>query len=455
MRRNPDSEIEIDLRDMFYHILARWRSIIIIALLGAIALFGYRFYKTRDTEANREAYDEEMEKYQHDVEAYERYDAMVDTYTTQLDELTEYQEKSTRMKIDPCNEWVARCDYFVELDKSVTDKLPEIISQDPTDEVLGMYQSLFYESAYDSEAEKLAGVEEEKSLNELVAWSISPTTNSFTVSVIGESEQQVKDILNYYMSKIEESINESVNSTTKHKLTSANNMVYKTVDQVIVSEQKDVADRIINLRAAIVKARNDKRLLVEPVEPDDITQNRGVIKYSIIGFLLGGFLSLVFYMLRYVMGGKMRGTDELQVLYDLPLYGRFPNTITRNPNKGIDKLIEKKRNKNIKVDKTVISKQVASMITKNFEGKKVAIISTSRSEKIKDIYDTIKDLVGGKVSTVLKQDFLSNPEAVKELDKVDAILVAEARDDSVVMEINRMGEIVDISGYNVDGYIAL
>lgn len=455
MRRNPDSEIEIDLRDMFYHILAKWRSIIIIALVGAVALFGYRFYKTRDTEANREAYDEQMEKYQHDLEAYERYDAMVETYTTQLDELTEYQEKSTRMKIDPRNEWVARCDYFVELDKSVTDKLPEMISQDPTDELLGMYQSLFYENAYDSEAEKLAGVEEEKYLSELITWTISPSTNSFTISIVGESEQQVKDILNYYMSKIEGSINESVNSTTKHKLTSANSMAYKKVDQTLVNEQKDVADRIINLRAAIVKARSDKELLVEPVEPVDITENRGFVKYSIIGLLLGGFLSIAFYIIRYITGGKLRSINDLQALYDLPMYGWFPNTVTRKPDKGIDKLIEKKKNKKNKVDKAVICGQIASMVVKNFEGKKVAIVSTSSSGAVKDIYDTIKGVVGSKVSITLKQEFLSNPKAIEGLDSVDAILVVEVRDNSIMTDIERMGEIIEISRYRVDGYIAM
>ena len=455
MRRNPDSEIEIDLRDMFYHILAKWRSIIIIALLGAVALFGYRFYKTRDTEANREAYDEQMEKYQHDVEAYERYDQMVDTYTTQLDELTEYQEKSTRMKIDPRNEWVARCDYFVELDKSVTDNLPEMISQDPTDELLGMYQSLFQDIAFDTEVEKLAGVEEEKYLSELVTWSISPATNSFTISIIGENEQQVKDIIKYYMSKIEGSINESVNSTSKHKLTSANNMAFKRVDQNLVAEQKDVADRIINLRTSIVKARSDKELLVEPVEPVDITENRGFVKYSIIGLLLGIFLSLIYCVIRYIVGGRLRTDVELHKLYNLPMYGSFPNTITRKPNKGIDKFIEKNRNKKFKVDKDVIFGQVALMISRNFNGKKVAIVSSANSKKVKDLYDAINGLIGCKVTTVLKQDFLSEAEAVAEFDKADAIIVVEVRDDSTVTDIERMGEIIGISGYKVDGYIVL
>lgn len=455
MKKNPNYDIEINLSDLFYHLLARWRSIIIIALLGAVALCGYRFYKTRDTEANREAYDEQMEKYQHDVEAYERYDAMVETYTAQLDELTEYQEKSTRMKIDPRNEWVARCDYFVELDKSVTEGLPEVITQDPTDELLGLYQSLFYESAYDSEAEKLAGVEEEKYLSELISWSISPSTNSFTISIIGENEQQVKDILNYYMSKIEGTINESVNSTAKHKLTSANNMAYKNVDQLLVAEQKDVDERIINLRASIVKARSDKELLVEPVEPVDITKNRGFVKYAIIGLVLGGILSAGFYVIRYVIRAQVRNEDDLQAIYGLPKYGTIPNTITRKPDKGLDKAIEKRRSKKKQTDKVVVCEQVAGLINKNYNDKKVLLVSSAESEKIQELIETLKRNLGNKVSLSVAQGFLDRPDSIKKVDEVDAVIVAEIRNESKLSEVDRMAEMLDISDCNVAGYIAL
>ena len=455
MKKNPNYDIEINLSDLFYHLLARWRSIIIIALLGAVALCGYRFYKTRDTEANREAYDEQMEKYQHDVEAYERYDSMVDSYTSQLDALTLYQEKSLRMKIDPRNEWVARCDYFVELDKSVTEGFPDVISQDPTDELIAQYNSLFYDVAFDAEAEKLAGVEEKEYLSELTTWAISTETNSFSITIIGDDEQKVRDVLDYYMEKIEGSINESVNASTKHKLTDSNNMVFRRIDQTLVSDQKDVADRIINLRTAIAKARSDQELLTEPVEPVDFIQNRGFVKYAIIGIILGGFLSAVFYVVRYILLGRVRNEDDLQHIYGLAKYGTLPNTITRKPNGGIDKLIERRRGRHNKADKAVICEQIAGMVGKKYADKKVLIVSSIESEQIQELIEMLRSNLGSKVSISVAQGFIIKPDSVKKAGEADAVIVAEARNESKISDVNRMAEMLEISGSNVVGYIAL
>ena len=341
------------------------------------------------------------------------------------------------------------------MDKSVIDSLPEMISQDPTDELLGIYQSLFYENAYDSEAEKLAGVEEEKYLSELITWTINPTTNSFTISIIGESEQQVKDILDYYISKIEGTINESVNLTTKHKLTSANNMAYKSVDQLLVTEQKTVDDTMISLRASIAKARNDQKLLVKPVEPVNSVENKGFIKYAIIGILLGGFLSVAFYIVRYAMNAKVRNEDDLQHMYGIPLYGAIPNVVTRNPRNGIDKRIEKRRNRKNKADRDIICEQIAGLIRANFAEKKVLLASTSNSEEIQQVYEKLKGLLGSRCLLSVVQGFLSKTDSVNSSNDADAIILVEIRNESRLIDVDRMGEMLDISKANVAGYIIL
>lgn len=455
MKKNPNYETEIDFKDLFYHVLARWRSIIVVAFLSAIALCGYRFLKTRDTAANREAYEKEMIKYERDVDAYERYEDMIETYKAQIEELTEYKEKSTKMKIDARNEWYARCDYFVELDKSVMDDLPTLVTQDPADDLIALYQSLFYDTAFDSEAEKLAGVGETKYVNELVTWTISTATNSFTISVIGTDEQQVKTMLDYYMGKIEGSINEKINSEVKHKLTGANNMAYMRIDSELVEYQKSVDDRIISLRNSVSRANTDKAALTEPVEPVDITQHRGFAKYAVIGLVAGVAVAVCVYAVRYTMNGKLRCDDELQMLYDIPIYGIVSNSITRKPGKGIDKLIEKARNRRIKTDRDIIYGQMASMISKNYDSKKVLIVSTSSSEEVKSLYDALKNITGNRISLRLEQDFLAKKESLEEACKADAVLVAEVRDCSNMDEIERMGDMLSIAGCDVSGCVIL
>ena len=457
MKKNPRYEYEIDIADLFYHILARWRIIIIMAILCAAALGGYRYIKNQMEGDTNKDYEKQLAKYHKEVEAYEksnqRVDELVDSYNDQIDQLTGYLEKSVKMNIDPQNEWVARCDYFVEVDKSVFDELPESNTQDPADSLLGLYQSLFYETAYDNEAVAKSGVGEEKYLNELVTWTINTYTDSITITIIGNNEKQVREILDFYIDRIEGTIKETAESTIKHELTLANNMTYKKVDQTLVTEKRSVVDTISNLRVSISRARTEQLALVEPgVEP---TKPSGLKKYIILGFLLGGFIAVAIYTVRYVTARRLHNEDELQTLYNIPVYGALPNTITRKPNKGIDKIIEKRRNKKKLTDKDVICKRIATLIEKDYVGKKVGIVSTSGSERVKELFETLKEMLEGKVSIILEQEFLENSEAVQELGSSDAVFVAEVRDDSEMAKIDHLGEILDISGCNVKGYVVL
>ena len=459
MKKNPNYEPEIDIKDMFYHILAKWRSIIVVIILCTAAFGGYGYLKTHVlNDGNDKEYEKELDRYNKEVEIYEksnqRVDDLVASYNKQIDDLNEYLEKSVRMNIDPQNEWVATCDFFVVVDKSVLEELPDSNVQDPADSLLGYYQSVFQEIAYDSEAQKIAGVSEEKYLNELVSWIISTGTNSFSISVIGKSEQQVRDILDFYTEKIDGEIKDMADSVMKHTLTHAWDMAYMRVDQNLVTEKKNAVDTISSLRTSIAKARTEQLALVEPAE-EAPAKPSGLKKYIIIGFLLGGFLVAGYHAVRYLTANKLRNADELQEHYNIPLYGELPNSITRKPSKGIDKLIEKKRSKKNKVDKKVVCEQIAALIGKELVDKKVMIVSSSNSDKVNDFYDILSEKIGSKVSLSLVQGFIEESGSVDKINGTDVIIITEIRDETNMVDIDRMGEILGISGCIVKGYVVL
>lgn len=459
MKKNPNYEPEIDIKDMFYHILAKWRSIIVVIILCTAAFGGYGYLKTHVlNDGNDKEYEKELDRYNKEVEIYEksnqRVDDLVDSYNDQIDQLTEYLDNSVRMNIDPQNEWVAKCDYLVEVDKNVLEELPDSNTQDPADSLLGVYQSLFNESAYDGDVQKIAGIKEEKYLSELINWTISTGTNSFTITIIGNSEQQVSDMLDFYIQRVEGEIKDTAYSITKHVLTRANNMTYKCVDQKLVTEKRNVIDTISSLRASISRARTEQLALVEPSE-EAPAKPGGFKKYIIIGFVLGGFLTVAYYTVKYVTGNKLRNSDELHRLYNIPIYGTLPNTITRRPNNGIDGLIERKRGKKNKTDKGVVCEQIASLICGEFEGKKVMLVSSSESGKIKDFYEILLEKIGNKVSISLVQSFVEESDSIKKINDTDVVIVTEVRDETNMAEIDRMGEILDISECFVKGYITL
>ena len=456
MKKNPNYEIEINLRDLFYHILARWRSIIVAMLICAIALGGFRFYRNnKNADANeveRENYEKQLDFYQ---KSYDSYTKVIDSCRNQLNNLNQYKDNSVRMQIDSYNEWVARCEYYVEVDKSVLDELPEGIDQDPADNILGVYRALLYTEVYDNELESITGIKNEEYLRELVNWSVDQTVNSLTISIIGNSREQIEDMLNFYMNKVESTLKAEADKVGAHNLIMSNKSVYLRVDGTLRVEQKGIDDTILAIETSMANAKRSQDALVKPVEPAYLEKTAGVKKYAILGLFLGVFLMVCCYAVNYVLARKLRSTDDIQALYNIPMFGIIPNAVTRKPGKGIDKLIEKIRNKKVGVDKKVACGQVAAMISSNLEGRKVVIVSASASDKVKEFFDTQKDMVAGKANISLEQDFLKNVDAVKEINAADAILVAEVRNDSDISNIERMVEILDISGREVKGCIVL
>ena len=43
MQFNRKQNIEINLKDIFFYILCHWRSVLVVALIGAVALCSYQY----------------------------------------------------------------------------------------------------------------------------------------------------------------------------------------------------------------------------------------------------------------------------------------------------------------------------------------------------------------------------------------------------------------------------
>lgn len=456
MKKNPNYEIEISIRDLFFHILARWRSIILFALLGAAAFGGLKYYKNHNaskiSEEDIKSYEKELSMYQ---ETYDSYAKVIDSYTDQINSLNNYKANSIKMQIDPYNEWVARCEYYVDVDQSVLDILPEGFNQDPADNLLGIYRSLLYEDTYGDELKAITGIQNDEFIRELITWNTDQTDNSLSVTIIGTSREQVDKILSFYLDKIESAVKDEANKVMNHNLILSSSISFLRVDVNIRNEQKVTDDTIITLETGITNAKKAQNNIVKPEKPASVGNMDGVKKYIALGFILGIFLIGCIHVASYVVRGKLHSDDELQAIYGLPIYGSLPNSITKRPDLGIDKFIERLFHKKDTAGNDAINEQIASIINRNFADKKVLIVSTAASDKIIGLYNDLAARMSGKTDLSLEQSFLSNPESVKTVASFDVILIAEVKGLSNMRGIDRMGEILDIIGCKVSGYMTL
>lgn len=105
-------EQEIDLKDLMFAVLYKWRPIIITAVIAAVLLGGFKgmrsFQNYRDADAQAEA----QESYQQDLEVYNTskaaYEREIDNITNDIQKQQEYLENSVLMNVSPYDVCEAR-----------------------------------------------------------------------------------------------------------------------------------------------------------------------------------------------------------------------------------------------------------------------------------------------------------------------------------------------------------
>lgn len=99
-----DYEAEIDLKDLFFSILYRWRILVLVAAIGAVVLGGYKGLKGNEVQnVLEEGYEEKLIQYEKEKRALER---TVENLESSIMEQNEYIAEAPIMQINPYNEFV-------------------------------------------------------------------------------------------------------------------------------------------------------------------------------------------------------------------------------------------------------------------------------------------------------------------------------------------------------------
>ena len=200
MDYNNEYEQEIDLKELLFSVLHKWRSMLLAAVLLAALLGGYKavsaYRKVSDTEAMEEA----QEKYAEDLRNYNK---KLDTCQREIENLEkditnqeEYLEKSVLMSMSPYDVWEARAELFIKTDYMI---MPDMTYQniDFTGTVIQSYQSALTNAEFMDKVAKDSGLES-RFLKELVTISVK-SNNLLTIQVRHEDEASAKAVLKEFV----------------------------------------------------------------------------------------------------------------------------------------------------------------------------------------------------------------------------------------------------------------
>ena len=454
MKINREYEQEIDFRDLFFHLLYRWRSILVAALIGAILLGTYQFFNLKLThEAGKLTKAEK--KWEVDLQEFR--DSLrnarnnVKTYTNLIKEKNDYLNESVYMQLDAQNEWYAYKRYYIKVDQAVLDALPESVQEDPADRVISAYTATLMSGLDPEEMQALLGTSKREYIDELVGIGGDAVSNTIIVSVIGDTQENVVRQLDYFDNRLNTVSAAKAQAVEAHTLTLMDEDVRSRIDGGLSAKQDEINKQILDWQEALKEQRellNDLEDKEEPKKPV------GIKKFAAIGFIVGAFLLAAIYAVKYIMSGVLHSGSELSERYSLPVYGEFAKSRARRPGKGLDKLFEKWEFVHARND-AVVTDEIAAMLRERHEGKRVLLTGTVSQDKLREFGQRLQPKLADAVKLDTEGNFLAGGVAASRASKADAVVLVEEKHASRLQGVEREAEMLVMGSANVTGCVII
>lgn len=454
MQLNKNQVIEINLKDLFFHILYRWRSILITAIIGAIVLCGYQYFsikKVHDagkvTKEERQ-YQLNLQNYKEDLESAQN---TIRVNTQLLQGQNTYRSESIYFQLDAQSVWTASNKYLVKVDQSVLDKLPQGSSLDPADSILSAYTSPLSEAS-DEELKDAFGTEKPEYVSELVTTEISTGENTVTVLVKAATKETAQAGMTLLDAKMKGLSTGKAQEIGAHELSLVSKEISLKADEDLPGKQEALAKSIKENQEALQEARQKLDSLEASGEPKAPGQH--LVKMSVIGFIIGTALLVFLYALIYILNGRLKSSRELAERYKLPIYGNYTSSGCIHFGKGLDKLLIKWELGKGNPDDETVCDNIAALINEKPKAKNLLLVSTLSAKKLEKLKEALLKRLP-EYSVKIQADLNHNSEGISEAVKADAVILVEEKGVSYLKDIDRMAENLIIAEANVIGAIML
>lgn len=491
-KKSAKFDIDIELKDLLWEFLRRWRMIVVLALVCGVGLTAYQYrldMQKTDVKIVKKT-QAELEKAMGEQDLDEVSGAVA--IKNQLDQKSAYMDASVLMKINPYEENVVLLQYYIDSDT-------ENIAGNATDAYNAYIQDGYLAQAVaDTGAYEMNVV----SMTELISTAMdmgglyintgnasqninlsipeSSYENSISVKIIGRSEEEaermaadVKNVLVSYEKKLIDTIgahqlrlleecNMVLVDQTLAELQNRNSIAIKTLTNNLDSMKNEMTSDQISLyvyRTTVLKE-------------DETVQNGSVttvikkaaisVKHAIIGAVIGAILACGIIFVFYLFAAALRNGEEIKTLYGVKLLGCV--NITAFEKKKVfafvDRIITKLQNLN---KKELSYEQEIQIISANIildckkkNCEKVFITSTVGEVLPKEVINAIVEKCKEKgIQLVSGNAIAYDANALEELAKIGSVVFIEKKRASLYDELYKEVALCKENDIDVIGMVVL
>ena len=325
-------EQEIDLKDLMFAVLHKWRPVILVAVVLAVVLGGAKGAMTYRQQNDPEVSKETREKYQEELDLYEKNketaEREIENLKTDIANQQEYLDKSIWINMSPYDVCESRIDMYVTTGYEI---MPGMVyqNQDYTDTILQAYQGLLTSSAVMEDVAKSVGTEP-RYLKELVNVTIGTNggqlNHLLTINVKHKTKSDAKKVMDEMLDHMNELHGQVVASIGEHTVNTVNSSVSAMVDLTLADTQRAETERLTSLNNSLEEKQKTLDELEEPKEAASsaMAALKSGIKYAVLGGVLGGFMVVFFICVAFLMSDKLYSAKELKNRYRIKILGTMP-----------------------------------------------------------------------------------------------------------------------------------
>lgn len=448
MQDRSDYEKTINYKKMILHVLYKWRSILLAAVIMAVLFAGYQYISVETVHSQGKLTSEEHQ-YKLDEQAYyedvESASRQIQITRTRIQQLKEYKDKSAYMQMDPSHTCTITCRYIVKA-KVTPENQEEWERMDPVDTVLPAYLYPLY-GATDEETKAAFGIENLDYINEIMGVTTNTTENSVNVWIKAQTKEQAVKAMTYIQGRLE-SRTQDAQKIEPHELIRIQETTIEETDRNMINRQADLTNKIIEYTRSNQEAKkwlNELETRGEPKQP-----GTHIIKYAVIGAGTGLLLMIIFHALAYMLNGKLESSKELNEEYGLQIFGDVWKSESNRRKKGIDKLIYRAESSN-NVSEQDEYASIKALLKQKINGAKVALASTLPTEKLEQLKQRLG--MGEEVEAI--GTFFEKDGTIRAAKQADMVIIVEEKGVSGNDAIRDMINLLKIAKANIIGAITI
>ena len=432
MDYNSTYEQEIDLKDLMFMVLHKWRPIIFIAIVMALILGGAKGAMTYKSQNDPETIKEAEEKYQDDLELYEKNkktcERELENLKTDIANQQEYLEKSIWINMSPYDVCESRMDLYVTSDYEI---MPGMVYQnlDYTDTILQAYQAMLTSSAVMEDIARNVGTEP-RYLNELV--SVNVGTNSdklnrlLTISVKHMTKSEAQKVMEEILDHMDDMQAQITASIGEHTVNTVNHGVSAMVDLTLADKQRLETERLTTLNDSLEAKQKSLEDMEEPKETVSSQKAalKSGVKYAVLGGVLGGFVVVFFVCVSFLMSDKVYSARELKNRYRVKILGTLP-IANKKILKGVDAWLNRLEGRAGGVNEDVEYALIAANIRNYADNMKSLLVTGSTDPAtVKHVAEKLAAELSG-INVTAGGNMLQEVETLKKLPECDCVVLVE------------------------------